>query len=180
MTSPLPLTNPHIPLDSLILVTGANGLIASHVTDQLLAAGYRVRGTVRSLSKCAYLTNLYTARHGRNRFSLVEIPDITSPHAWDTAVADVSGVAHVIGATDLGVQDPDVSAAEELPWQISLLEAARRSGTVQSFVFTSSAWAAWTPDSGKQVALSEESWNEEAVALAREQRRGRVWRGLWR
>ncbi|KAK0652520.1 hypothetical protein B0T16DRAFT_387771 [Cercophora newfieldiana] len=153
---------------SHITFTGANGLIASHITDQLLAAGYRVRGTVRSLSKASYLTPLFAARHGPNRFSLLEVPDITAPTAWNAAVANVSGIAHVIGATDLGVQDPDVSAAEELPWQISLLEAARRSGTVQSFVFTSSAWAAWTPNADESVTLTGESWNEEAVALARD------------
>jgi len=142
MTSKLPLTNPTIPLNSLILVTGANGLIASHVTDQLLSAGYLVRGTVRSSHKSSYLLPLYTSRHGPNRFSLAEVHDLAAPHAWDATVRGVSGIAHVIGATDLGVQDSDASAAEELPWQITLLEAARREGTVKSFVFTSSAWAA--------------------------------------
>jgi nucleoside-diphosphate-sugar epimerase len=33
---------------SRVLVTGANGYIASHVVDQLLGPGYIVRGTVRS------------------------------------------------------------------------------------------------------------------------------------
>ena len=33
----------------LICVTGANGFIASHLVGQLLAAGYRVRGTVRKV-----------------------------------------------------------------------------------------------------------------------------------
>ncbi|GKZ52116.1 hypothetical protein AbraIFM66951_000537, partial [Aspergillus brasiliensis] len=37
-----------LPKGALILVTGANGFIASHVSDQLLQMGYRVRGTVRS------------------------------------------------------------------------------------------------------------------------------------
>jgi len=32
-----------------VLVTGASGFIASRIVDQLLAAGYLVRGTVRSL-----------------------------------------------------------------------------------------------------------------------------------
>jgi uncharacterized protein YbjT (DUF2867 family) len=32
---------------SLILVTGVNGLLGSHVADQLLHAGYKVRGSVR-------------------------------------------------------------------------------------------------------------------------------------
>ncbi|KAK4445781.1 hypothetical protein QBC34DRAFT_160696 [Podospora aff. communis PSN243] len=168
-SNPAKITNPLLPPSSLILVTGANGLIASHVTDQLLAHGYRVRGTVRSISRCSYLTDLYTARHGHpSRFSLHEVPDVSAPGAWDDTVKGVSAIAHVLGATDLGVQDADESAAEELKWQVELLEAARRTGTVESFVFTSSAWAAWTPGTKQSVKLTEDSWNEEAVELARD------------
>ncbi|KAL2129745.1 hypothetical protein VTI74DRAFT_7335 [Chaetomium olivicolor] len=163
------IPSPLLPANSLLLVTGANGLIASHATDQLLAAGYRVRGTVRSAARCAYLAKLYTARHGPNRFELFEIPDVSIPGAWDAAVRGVSGIAHVLGALDLTVQDADKAAAEEMPWHTELLEAAVREGKVKSVVFTSSAWAAWTPDVRKgRVRLTEESWNDEAVALARD------------
>ncbi|KAK3950733.1 hypothetical protein QBC32DRAFT_8556 [Pseudoneurospora amorphoporcata] len=168
--SNITLTNPSIPLDSLILVTGCNGLIASHVADQLLSAGYRVRGTVRSASKTSYLSDLYSSRHGDDpkKFELYEIPDVTAPHAWDSAVRGVAGIVHCVGATDLTTRDPDGAAKKELEWQTGLLEAARRTGTVKSFVFTSSAWAVWTPDATKTVVLTEKSWNEEAIALARD------------
>ena len=36
---------------STVLVTGGSGFIASHTILQLLAAGYQVRTTVRSLSR---------------------------------------------------------------------------------------------------------------------------------
>ncbi len=172
------IPNPVIPPDSLILVTGANGLIASHATDQLLAFGYRVRATVRSASRCAYLTALYTARHGAGRFTLHEIPDVAAPGVWDEAVRGVSGIAHVLGALDLWVEDADKKAAEELVWQTGMLEAARREGGVKSVVFTSSAWAAWTPDAGKRVALTGESWNDEAVELARDKTVERAQKGF--
>jgi nucleoside-diphosphate-sugar epimerase len=168
MSTKQSISSPILPPNALILVTGANGLIASHAADQLLAFGYRVRGTVRSATRCAYLTTLFSARHGAGRFELHEIPDVSAPGVWDTAVRGVSGIAHVLGALDLAVQDPDRAAAEELPWQIRLLEAAAREPLVKSVVFTSSAWAVWTPDAGKKVVLTEESWNEEAVALARD------------
>ncbi|KAH6840601.1 hypothetical protein B0I37DRAFT_219181 [Chaetomium sp. MPI-CAGE-AT-0009] len=171
MTPPkLTIPTPLLPPSSLILVTGANGLIASHATDQLLAAGYRVRGTVRSATRCAYLTHLFAARHGPDRFTLHEIPDVTAPGAWDAAVAGVSGIAHVLGAldVDLSVQDADAAAAAELPWQVGMLEAAAREEGVRAVAFTSSAWAAWTPDGKRRVRLTGESWNEEAVALARD------------
>ena len=39
--------------DELVLVTGGSGFIGSHAILQLLAAGYRVRTTVRNLSRDA-------------------------------------------------------------------------------------------------------------------------------
>jgi uncharacterized protein YbjT (DUF2867 family) len=108
----LPITNRLLPASSLVLVTGANGLIASHAADQLLAAGYRVRGAVRSLSRSAYLEPLYAARHGPGRFALVAVPDVTVPGAWDDAVRGVAGIAHVVGGLDLAVQDADAAAEE--------------------------------------------------------------------
>jgi nucleoside-diphosphate-sugar epimerase len=160
--------HPHLPPSSLVLVTGVNGLIASHAADALLSAGYHVRGTVRSATRSAYLTTLFNTRHGPNRFTLHEIPDVTLPGAWDAAVSGVAAIAHVVGAVDLYVQDPDGAAKEEVRWQVGLLEAAERAGTVRSVVFTSSAWAAWTPAAGRKVVLTGESWNEEAVGLARD------------
>jgi nucleoside-diphosphate-sugar epimerase len=44
-----------IPKGSLIVVTGVNGYIASHVAYQLLLSGYRVHGTVRTRAKGAWL-----------------------------------------------------------------------------------------------------------------------------
>ncbi|KAK3996559.1 hypothetical protein QBC44DRAFT_281398 [Cladorrhinum sp. PSN332] len=160
-----------LPPNSLVLVTGVNGLIASHAAGQLLAAGYRVLGTVRSLSKTSYLLPLFTSRHGPDRFNRHQIPDVTAPGAWDSVFSsnpEIAVIAHVVGCVDLQVSDPDTVAAGEVKWHISLLEAARRAGTVKSFVFTSSAWAAWTPDPKKKVTLTQDSWNDEAVNLARD------------
>ncbi|KAK5659982.1 hypothetical protein OQA88_13448 [Cercophora sp. LCS_1] len=162
------LTDPLLDPDSLILVTGANGLIASHITDQLLFAGFRVRGTVRSLSKSSYLTDLYEKRHGSDRFSLVQVSDLAVANAWSEAVRGVSAVAHVLGAVDINVKNPDKVAQEELRWQYNLLEACAQQSSIQSFAFTSSAWAAWTPKAGQKVVLNGDSWNDEALNDARE------------
>jgi nucleoside-diphosphate-sugar epimerase len=39
---------------STVLVTGVNGYIASHIAVQLIKAGYRVRGSVRSREKAQW------------------------------------------------------------------------------------------------------------------------------
>ena len=77
--APIKLTNPIIAPGSLILVTGVNGLIASHIADQLLAAGYRVRGTVRDLARSSWMTPLFESRHGPGHFELIQVANLAEP-----------------------------------------------------------------------------------------------------
>jgi uncharacterized protein YbjT (DUF2867 family) len=58
-----------------VLVTGANGYIAIHVVDQLLKAGYAVRGTVRSEKKTLHLKQVFAA-YG-DKLELIIVDDIT-------------------------------------------------------------------------------------------------------
>lgn len=75
-----------LPKGSLVLVTGANGFLASHVVDQLLQAGYNVRGTVREVSKAAWLKEYIEANYGTGRFEVAEVPDMAADNAFDEAV----------------------------------------------------------------------------------------------
>jgi NADP-dependent 3-hydroxy acid dehydrogenase YdfG len=77
---------PAIPKDSLVLVTGVNGYIASHVADQLMEAGYRVRGTTRSLSKIEGLSTLWEKKFGKDRFEFVTVTDMSHDGAFDEAI----------------------------------------------------------------------------------------------
>ena len=75
-----------IPDGSLVLVTGANGFIGSHVADQFLTVGYRVRGTVRSESKGAWLKQLFDRKYGPNKFEIAIVPDMSQKGAFDHAM----------------------------------------------------------------------------------------------
>ncbi|OTB04723.1 hypothetical protein M426DRAFT_11356 [Hypoxylon sp. CI-4A] len=163
----LTIANPIIPPGSTILVTGANGLIASHVVDQFLAFGYKVRGTVRNPAKCAWMKPCFASRHPSGELEIVQVSDFGAPGAWDEAVKGVSGIAAVVGGAELGMQDIDKALEEEFPWNKSLLQAARNEPSVKSFVYTSSAWAFWTPDPTKKIKLTEWTFNEEAIRIAR-------------
>lgn len=75
-----------IPTGSLVLVTGASGFIATHIVEQLLLAGYHVRGTVRDEKKVAWTTELFKKRHGAGKFSAVIVPDMSIEGAFDEAM----------------------------------------------------------------------------------------------
>ena len=65
-----------LPKGSLVLVTGANGYIGSHVADHLLAAGYRVRGTSRSEEKAKSIADVFEKRHGKGAFEYAVVADM--------------------------------------------------------------------------------------------------------
>ena len=70
---------------SRVLVTGATGLLGSHIVERLIARGHRVRALVRPGSRTDFLEGLG-----------VEIlrGDLTDPAACDRAVDDVGQVFH--------------------------------------------------------------------------------------
>lgn len=65
----------------------ANGLIGSHVVDQLAARGFKVRAGVRDAQKSAWLPGLIAELHpSAPALELVEIPDLAKTGALDEAL----------------------------------------------------------------------------------------------
>lgn len=80
-----PLDNPAIPKGSVVLVTGVNGLLGSHVAKQFLEYGYKVRGTVRDVEKNSWLTAAFDKQYGPGNFELVAVADLTDDKALTEA-----------------------------------------------------------------------------------------------
>jgi uncharacterized protein YbjT (DUF2867 family) len=93
-----------IPRGSLILVTGANGYIGSHVVDQLLALGYRVRGTVRD--KKPWLDEFFEKKYGKGKFESVAVQAIEAAGAFSNVAEGASGVVHVVRYGDTALCSP--------------------------------------------------------------------------
>ena len=87
---------PVITPGSLVLVTGANGFVASHVADQLIQAGYRVRGTSRDVKKTDWMGELFDKTYGEGKFEAVTVKDMAQEGAFDAACEGMSYVARVI------------------------------------------------------------------------------------
>jgi nucleoside-diphosphate-sugar epimerase len=66
-----------------VFVTGVNGLIGSHVVDQLLLRGYNVRGAVRDIEKAKWLKEYFDGVYNDAKFEMVEVPDMTTVGCYD-------------------------------------------------------------------------------------------------
>jgi 2-alkyl-3-oxoalkanoate reductase len=113
-----------------VLVTGATGLLGSHLAEKLTDQGYRVRALVRSSSDTGFLEGLGVA---------IQRGDLTDPTVCDRAVRDVSLVFHCAAKVgDWGswkeFQAGGIGATR------TLAEAAARAG-VERFVHISSTSA---------------------------------------
>lgn len=71
---------------STIFVTGVNGLVGSHVADQLLTKGYHVRGAVRDVEKSRWLVEYFAGKNQEGKFELVSVPDMTVDGCYDELV----------------------------------------------------------------------------------------------
>ena len=112
---------------SLILVTGANSYIATHIIDLLLGLGYNVRGTVRA--ERPWLNEYFEQKYGQGRFKTVLVQKMEEEGAFDDYMHGVAGVIHVVSAIHQVVPQLAAFIDNTHRRQISLFEPIR----MQSF-----------------------------------------------
>ena len=143
-----------------VLVTGATGFIGLHCVQQLLDAGYAVRGTLRSLSREQEVRNaMLKAGVSDEHLELVEV-DLMSDVGWPEAVAGCDFVMHVASPFIKGVPkheddliQPAVQGTERA------LSAAINAG-VRRVVLTSSCAAIVARGSTGQTHFTEDDWTD--------------------
>lgn len=147
---------PVVPPQGIILLTGANGYVASVTAKVLLDRGYRVRGTVRSVAKYDWMPSYF----GPN-FSLTEISDFANDHAFDEAVKGVDGVIHM--AADVSFTHDPVVIEKAVKGVTNLMEAASKEPSVKRIVLTSAKAACANELPGVEYKITTETWNDEAL-----------------
>ncbi len=146
------------PAETTVLVTGATGFVAGHCVEALLRRGYRVRGTVRSLSNESKVAHL---RRFGDGLELVEA-DLTGDAGWDRAVEGCTYVLHVASPFPATLPDDEselVTPAVEGTKRVLRACAATR-GKVKRVVLTSSVAAvAFGHDDKTDHVFDEDDWS---------------------
>lgn len=145
----------------LVLVTGGSGFIGAHCILQLLQAGYRVRTTVRSLSRRDDVLAMLR-EGGAEPGEALEFAaaDLTSETGWPEAVSGCRYVLHVASPFPPGVpKDENEIIIPARDGALRVLRAARDAG-VSRVVLTSSFAAIGYGQPHREHPFTEQDWTD--------------------
>ena len=144
-----------------VLVSGGSGYIAGFLIRQLIAEGWTVRTTVRSLSREDEVRRTLAVDDGRLSFFAA---DLVNDAGWAEAMAGCTHVAHVASPFPAGTPRND----DELivPAREGALRALRfaRAAGVGRFVLTSSVAAVAYGHGSDIRAYAEADWSDASAA----------------
>ncbi|HTD30471.1 MAG TPA: NAD-dependent epimerase/dehydratase family protein, partial [Steroidobacteraceae bacterium] len=146
---------------STVLVTGGSGFIGSHAILQLLAAGHRVRTTVRNLAREPQLRALLRAGGVEAAEQLsVFAANLEEDAGWSEAVAGCEYVLHVASPFPAGVpQHEDELIVPAREGALRVLRAAR-AALVKRVVLTSSFAAIGYGHAARTTPFDERDWTD--------------------
>ena len=141
-----------------LLLTGISGFLGGHVALQLLAAGYIVRGSVRSLAKADKVRDtLGEAGADLSRLEFVAL-DLLSDDGWDEAMRDCRYLQHTASPFVLRVpKDPQELIRPAVEGTRRAIAAAL-GGQVERIVLTSSIAAIQYGHASYDRLLTEADW----------------------
>jgi dihydroflavonol-4-reductase len=141
-------------------ITGLTGFIAAHTAALLLARGYDVRGTVRSVSKVTENAMIMALPGASERLELFEA-DLLSEGAFDAAVLGAACVFHMASPYSLEFKNAQRDLVDPaVRGTLNVLRACARAPTVKRVVLTSSMAAVTDEPDGR--VLTEADWNTKS------------------
>ena len=144
-----------------VLVTGGTGFIAQHCILVLLANGFRVRTTVRSLAREAEVRQQLRegGEEAGDRLTFV-VADLSSDPGWAEAAAGCSYVMHGASPTPSGSQTSEEDwIRPAVDGNLRVLRAARDAG-VKRVVLTSAFGAVCAGRGPMKRPFNDEDWSD--------------------
>ena len=145
-----------------VLVTGATGFIGNVIVEEVIAAGFNVRGTSRDANKAKFLTEHISKKFGESRLEIVDVPDMAGDHAYDEAIKGVAGIIHIAAVLTLSA-NPDEVIAPCIKGTLNVFSAALNEPKVRSLVICSSSTAALVPTANTRIVVNKNTWNESIL-----------------
>lgn len=150
-----------------VLVTGANGYVASWLVKELLEDGITVHAAVRSpdnAKKVGHLTDI--ANNASGELKLFKA-DLLTPNSYFDAMQGCELVYHTASPFTIDVKDPQKELIDPaVNGTANVLESANKTPSVKRVVVTSSCAAIYTDATDCQKApngiLTEDIWNNTA------------------
>ena len=130
-------------MDGVVVVTGANGHIGNNLCKNLIAHGYSVRGTVRSMDKAPDI-----------KMDFVEA-DVLEPEDWPKALEGATGLFHLATIYSTSEDGQQILDTANLGTE-NVFRAAAAAG-IKRIVYTSSVAAIGSTP--KKVLKDESNWN---------------------
>ena len=148
-----------------VLVTGASGYIAKHIVLQLLQSGYKVRGSVRSMSRSGEVRSAVQSELDGTvdldeMLSFVEL-DLMHDDGWDEALTGIDVLVHTASPFPLtSPKDENELIRPAVDGTLRALKAAHSNG-VKRVVMTSSTASVLYGDLPEGGAAYDEShWTD--------------------
>lgn len=144
-----------------VLVTGLSGFISAHVTERLLAKGYKVRGTVRNIVKGQKIVAALAAR-GSNVSNLEIVQaNLGADAGWQDAVQDCRYIQHIASPFPLETpNDREALVPEARAGAMRVIEHGLGAGA-ERIVMTSSIVAMiGQKGRGARMVIKEDDWSD--------------------
>ncbi|MEO0437279.1 MAG: aldehyde reductase [Pseudomonadota bacterium] len=150
-----------------ILVTGATGFIAQQLIIDLLNAGYRVRGTIRDLSKRDNLLQTLSNHTDKANDLALYQADLENDEGWAEAIRGTSCVQHVASPFPLRIpKDPEELIRPAKQGVVRVLKLAKKEEVERVVMTSSCATIAYKSDDPLPAMLTEDDWSDAHDAKA--------------